>query len=98
MSEQTSLLDSILAATVRLAGLITLFSGLYIGLNVIFEAWHIYQQPQRVERIATAIEQGSQLDALLASFTYRNVISDDSNDEIETPIESKSAEKPHISM
>ncbi len=71
MNKANAIITDMLAIVVRLAGLILLFVGLYIGLKVIFEAWHIYQQPQRIERFANAIEQGSQLDALLISFSQK---------------------------
>jgi len=58
-----------LSIIVRLFGLALLVIGLYIGIKVIFEAWHLYEQPQRIERFADAIEHGSNLDALLASVT-----------------------------
>jgi hypothetical protein len=50
---------------VRLVGVGLLLVGLWAGVKVILEAWALYQQPQRVERFATAIEQGSHLDTLL---------------------------------
>lgn len=59
--------NDILAIFVRLLGLIVLLVGLYVGLKVIFEAWELYENPQRIERFADAIEHGSNLDALLAS-------------------------------
>jgi disulfide bond formation protein DsbB len=59
----------LLSIIVRLFGLALLVIGLYIGIKVIFEAWHLYEQPQRIERFADAIEHGSNLDALLASVT-----------------------------
>ena len=59
----------LLSIVVRLFGLTLLVIGLYIGIKVIFEAWHLYEEPQRIERFADAIEQGSNLDALLASIT-----------------------------
>lgn len=52
---------------VRAAGFILMFVGLWIGLKTINEAWSLYQQPQNIERLARAIEQGSNLDKALAS-------------------------------
>ncbi|MFT6920743.1 MAG: disulfide bond formation protein DsbB [Cognaticolwellia sp.] len=54
---------------VRLLGLVMLLIGLFIGIKVIFEAWHLYKEPQNIERFADAIEQGSHLDLMLAKFT-----------------------------
>ncbi|RLA01821.1 MAG: hypothetical protein DRQ42_02235, partial [Gammaproteobacteria bacterium] len=39
---------------------------------VIFEAWNLYNEPQRIERFADAIEHGSHLDSLLSSFTEKS--------------------------
>lgn len=75
----------ILSIIVRLFGLALLVIGLYIGIKVIFEAWHLYEQPQRIERFADAIEQGSNLDALLASVT---------NDKSSPPLEQSSTVTP----
>jgi hypothetical protein len=61
--------NDILSIIVRLIGLVVLLVGLYIGIKVIFEAWHLYEEPQRIERFADAIEHGSNLDAILASVT-----------------------------
>lgn len=52
---------------VRAVGFILMFVGLWIGLKVINEAWSLYQQPHNIERIARAIEQGSNLDRALSS-------------------------------
>lgn len=50
---------------VRLVGVALLLVGLWAGVKVILEAWALYQNPQRVERFATAIEHGSNLDTLV---------------------------------
>ena len=60
-----------LSVVVRLLGLLMLIVGLYVGIKVIFEAWNLYNEPQRIERFADAIEQGSHLDSLLTSFTEK---------------------------
>lgn len=52
---------------VRGAGFILMLVGLWIGLKVINEAWMLYQQPQNIERLARAIEKGSNLDKALSS-------------------------------
>lgn len=68
MNSDHSEATDFLSIIVRLLGLIMLVIGLYIGIKVIFEAWNLYDQPQRIERFADAIEQGSHLDSLLSSF------------------------------
>ena len=52
---------------VRIVGFILMFVGLWIGLKVINEAWSLYQQPQNIERLARAIEKGSNLDKALSA-------------------------------
>jgi hypothetical protein len=52
---------------VRGCGFVLLAVGLWIALAVIAEAWSLYQEPQKVERFAVAIEQGSHLDHALSS-------------------------------
>jgi len=52
---------------VRVVGFILMFVGLWIGLKVINEAWSLYLQPQNIERVARAIEKGSNLDKALSS-------------------------------
>tara|TARA_R110002111_G_scaffold33614_3_gene67351 strand:+ start:134 stop:586 length:453 start_codon:yes stop_codon:yes gene_type:complete len=59
----------LLSIIVRLFGLTLLIIGLFIGIKVIFEAWHLYEEPQRIERFADAIEHGSNLDSLLATIS-----------------------------
>ena len=52
---------------VRAVGFVLMFVGLWIGLKAINEAWSLYREPQNIERIARAIEQGSNLDRALAA-------------------------------
>ena len=60
-----------LAVIARLLGLVMLIVGLFIGIKVIFEAWSLYDEPQRIERFAEAIDQGSNLDNLITSFSQK---------------------------
>lgn len=69
-----------ISIVVRLLGLSMLVIGLFIGVKVILEAKALYDQPQRIERFANAIEQGSHLDSLFTSFTERT-LGDETNDE-----------------
>jgi len=55
----------VVSVFVRLVGVALLLVGLWAGVKVILEAWALYQNPQRVERFATAIEHGSNLDTLV---------------------------------
>ena len=52
---------------VRAVGFILMFVGLWIGLKAINEAWSLYLHPQNIERLAVAIEKGSNLDTALSS-------------------------------
>ncbi|HEC58634.1 hypothetical protein LCGC14_0733290 [marine sediment metagenome] len=69
MDNSSSTTTDFLSILVRLLGLVMLLIGLFIGIKVIFEAWHLYKEPQNIERFADAIEQGSHLDVMLAKFT-----------------------------
>jgi len=64
----------ILSIIVRFLGLIVLLVGLYVGIKVILEAWLLYEEPQRIERFADAIEHGSNLDAVLTAITVGKAI------------------------
>jgi len=54
---------------VRLLGVVLVIAGLWIGLKVVIEAWNLYRVPHRIEVLATAVESGSHLDRVLASYT-----------------------------
>ncbi|MCS3903919.1 hypothetical protein J2T55_001951 [Methylohalomonas lacus] len=54
------------AFVVRAIGLILLLFGLWLALEVLNEAWQLYHEPQRIERFAEAIEQGSNIDRSIA--------------------------------
>ena len=69
MSMSNSASTDLLSIIVRLFGLALPVTGLYLGIKVIFKAWHLYEEPQRIERFADATERGSNLDTLLASVT-----------------------------
>lgn len=56
-----------LSAAVRLIGVAVLCVGVWAGVKVIVEAWALYEQPQRIERFATAIQAGSNLDGLIGN-------------------------------
>lgn len=68
MEKSQSVLTEVITTIVRLLGMTLVIIGLYIGMKVVFEAWALYEEPQRIERFAKAIEHGSQLDSLIASF------------------------------
>jgi len=57
-----------MSVIVRSVGLFLLVVGLIVGLLTIREALLLYKNPDRVERFAVAIEQGSNIDKSLTSF------------------------------
>lgn len=50
---------------VRLVGVVLLLFGFWTAIQVVIEAWSLYEDPSRVERFAVAIDQGSNIDRLL---------------------------------
>ncbi len=50
---------------VRLVGVVLLLFGFWTAMQVVVEAWNLYEDPSRVERFAVAIDQGSNIDRLL---------------------------------
>lgn len=87
MDNTRSLSTEILTFIVRLLGLVMLIIGLYVGIKVILEAWHLYEQPQRIERFATAIEQGSHIDSLLASLATPDTPPNSSLNQVEDSLQ-----------
>lgn len=67
--QNTSKTTDFLSILVRILGLIMLIVGLFVGIKVIFAAWELYDEPQRIERFADAIDHGSNLDSTISSFT-----------------------------
>ena len=70
---------------VRLAGVLLLLVGLVIGIEVVVEAWDLYRSPEHIERFSWAIEQGSNLDKSIRSFTAHRFPSSKNNIEGEFP-------------
>ncbi len=52
---------------VRVTGVVLLLAGVWIGLQVIFEAWGLYRDPRHIEQFAKAVAAGSNLDRVLAA-------------------------------
>ena len=61
-----TIFQQIVAIFVRLLGLGLLVIGIGTAVVVIFEVWNLYKEPVRMERFATAIEKGSNLDKIFA--------------------------------
>jgi hypothetical protein len=47
--------DLVTEALVRLVGVVLLILGLWVAVNVVLEAWQLYQEPARIERIAARL-------------------------------------------
>ncbi len=56
----------VLSIVVRMCGLILMFIGLYIAIQVFNEALSLYKDPANIERVAIAIEAGSNIDKSIA--------------------------------
>lgn len=57
--------QDVLSIVVRMCGLLLLFIGLWIAIQVFSEALSLYKDPNNIERMATAIEAGSNIDKSL---------------------------------
>jgi len=75
--QQPSRSTEVIAVIVRLLGLVMLIIGLTIAIKTIVEAWSLYEEPQRIERFAEAIDEGSNLDQLLRSFSQKTASTED---------------------
>ena len=60
------ILQQLLAVLVRLLGLCFLVVGIGAAVVILHEAWMLYQEPERIDRFAVAIERGSNLDKIFA--------------------------------
>ncbi len=58
---------SSLSIIVRLIGMFLLLAGLWVAVQILVEALDLYREPQKIERFARAIEQGSNIDKSLSS-------------------------------
>jgi hypothetical protein len=62
MSSLNETSKDILSIVVRMCGLMLLFIGLWIAIQVFSEALDLYKDPTNIERMAKAIETGSNID------------------------------------
>ena len=58
-------LGEVLSLGVRAIGVALLLAGLWVSFEVVQEAWALYRDPGRIATLATAMEQGTGIDALL---------------------------------
>tara|TARA_R110000782_G_scaffold17576_3_gene48954 strand:+ start:1167 stop:1670 length:504 start_codon:yes stop_codon:yes gene_type:complete len=76
--------QDVLSIVVRMCGLLLLFIGLWIAIQTFSEALALYKDPKNIERMATAIEAGSNIDKSLIP------VRDSLLGEDETSVESES--------
>ena len=62
-------INGLIGILVRLVGLGLLAIGLWISAMVVVEAWALYRDPGRIQPFAVALEQGTQIDAVLQSLS-----------------------------
>ncbi len=76
---------------VRLAGVVLVIVGVWIGLKVVFEAWDLYRKPDRIAVMATAVEAGSGLDQMLAQYTEADPGADTGGAAANKPVQQQAA-------
>ncbi len=52
----------IFTSFVRIVGIGVLIFGLWIGYQVVSESWQLYRSPEKIEKYAEKVEQGSKMD------------------------------------
>lgn len=82
MSSFNETSKDVLSVVVRLCGLMLLFIGLWIAIQVFNEALALYKDPANIERMALAIEAGSNIDKSIRPI--RDSIIGDDETEAET--------------
>ena len=65
-----------LGIIVRLTGIGLLAVGLWVGVEVVVEAWALYRDPARIQVFADALERGMNIDAMMAELTRPDVGAD----------------------
>lgn len=58
---------AVMSAAVRLFGFVLMLFGLWVAFMVMWEALDLYEDPKRIEQLATHIEHGSNVDASLSN-------------------------------
>lgn len=86
MSSFNEVSKDVLSVVVRLCGLMLLFIGLWIAIQVFNEALALYKDPANIERMASAIEAGSNIDKSIAPISETILEEDEANSNIETAV------------
>ena len=84
MSSFNETSKDVLSVVVRLCGLMLLFIGLWIAIQVFNEALALYKDPTNIERMASAIEAGSNIDKSIAPIRETIVGEDETNSDVKT--------------
>ena len=58
--------QGVLNVVVRLTGIGLMAVGLWVGVEVVIEAWALYRDPDRIQVFANALERGMNINAMLA--------------------------------
>jgi len=66
MSSLNEASKDVMSIIVRFCGLILMFIGMWVAIQVFSEALALYKDPANIERVATAIEAGSNIDKSIA--------------------------------
>ena len=66
--------ESVLDIGVRLTGIGLMAVGLWVGIEVVIEAWALYRDPSRIQVFADALERGINIDAIFAELTRPEVV------------------------
>ena len=59
----------LISSAVRLFGFVLMLFGLWVAVMVMLEAVELYENPKKIEQLASHIEKGSNIDASLSSVT-----------------------------
>jgi hypothetical protein len=87
MSSFNEASKDVMSIIVRFCGLMLLFIGLWIAIQVFNEALALYKDPANIERVAIAIEAGSNIDKSI--IPIRNTLLGEEKSETETAAISK---------
>ena len=65
--------QGVLGILVRLTGIGLMAVGLWVGVEVVIEAWALYRDPGRIQVFADALERGMNINAMMAELTRPTV-------------------------
>ena len=68
--------QGVLNVFVRLTGIALMAVGLWVGVEVVIEAWALYRDPDRIQSFANALERGMNINAMLAELSRPEVGAD----------------------